>query len=353
MEVLEKMLGTALDKGASDMLLVAGMHPLYRVNTRLEADEGYPVLTPEMCEEVTRRIVGPKRFEILTQQRDLDLSTYLEGRARFRVNAHYQRGSIALAFRAIPSTVPPLRELNLPPIIESFVDLRRGLVLITGQTGAGKSTTMASMINLMNEQYKYHVITLEDPIEFTLASNKCIIEQREVGQDVRDFATGLRHGLRQDPDVILIGEMRDLETTSAAITAAETGHLVLATMHTQSAAQTVERIVDIYPSNHQNQIRSMLSNTLQAVVTMALFERLDVPGMIPACEVMICTPAVRSCIRENRIHEIDNIITTSRNVGMCSLDDSIKELYLNNCISHQQAVLHAVNQDLLSRALIA
>jgi twitching motility protein PilT len=353
MEVLERMLETALDKGASDLHLVAGLHPLYRVNTRLEADDTYPLLTPQMCEELARHIVGPQRFEMLTRQRDLDFSTHIEGRARFRVNAHYQRNSIAMAFRAVPNVVPRLGELNLPPVIESLVSLRRGLVLITGQTGSGKSTTMASMIDLMNEQYRYHIITLEDPIEFTLASNKCVIEQREVGQDVRDFATGLRHGLRQDPDVILIGEMRDLETTSAALAAAETGHLVLATMHTQSAAQTVERIVDIYPSNQQNQIRSMLSNTLQAVVTMALLERADTPGMIPACEVMICTPAVRSCIRENRIHEIDNIITTSRSVGMCGLDDSIKELYLNDRISHQQAVSQAVNPDLLSRALSA
>jgi twitching motility protein PilT len=234
-----------------------------------------------------------------------------------------------------------------------MVDLPRGLILITGETGSGKSTTLAAMIDAMNQRYKYHVITLEDPVEYQLRSNKCVIEQRELGSDVPSFASGLRHALRQDPDIILVGEMRDLETTSAAITAAETGHLVLSTLHTQNASQTIERIIDIYPAEQQNQIRSMLSNTLQAVLSMVLFKRTDKPGMIPAVEVMVCNAAVRNCVRENRIHEIPNIIETNRALGMCSLDESIKALYFNGYISREQALSEAARPELLNRALSA
>jgi twitching motility protein PilT len=209
------------------------------------------------------------------------------------------------------------------------------------------------MINEMNQRHQYHVITIEDPVEYEIRSNKCVIEQRELGSDVPSFASGLRHALRQDPDILLVGEMRDLETTSAAVTAAETGHLVLSTMHTQNASQTIERIIDIYPAEQQNQIRSMLSNTLQAVVSQILFQRMDKPGMVPACEVMICTAAVRACIRENRIHEIPNIISTSRGVGMCTMDDSIKALFLNGLVSRQQAVAEAARPEALSKALCA
>jgi twitching motility protein PilT len=298
-------------------------------------------------------MVGERRFSELLEKRDIDFSTEIEGLGRFRVNAHFQRDSIAIAFRAVPTKVPSLDTLNLPGVVQKLVETPRGLVLVTGQTGSGKSTTLAAMIEAMNQRHAYHVITCEDPIEYDLVSKKCVIEQRELGTDVPTFASGLRHALRQDPDIILVGEMRDLETTSAAITAAETGHLVLSTLHTQNASQTIERIIDIYPAQQQNQIRSMLSNTLQAVVSQALFRRTDKPGMVPACEVMICTPAVRSCIRENRIHEIPNIIETGRAAGMCTLDESIKALYLNGMISRQQAVSEATRPETLSRALSA
>jgi len=209
------------------------------------------------------------------------------------------------------------------------------------------------MIDAMNHRFEHHVITIEDPIEYLLKWDKCVIEQRELGSDVPSFGSGLRHALRQDPDIILVGEMRDLETTSAAITAAETGHLVLSTLHTQNASQTIERIIDIYPAEQQNQIRSMLSNTLQAVVSQVLFKRNDKSGMVPACEVMVCTPAVRNCIRENRIHEIPNIIETSRAMGMCTLDESIKTLCLNGHITREQALTQASRPDSLNRALCA
>ena len=335
------------------MHVIAGLPPLFRIHTVLEPVADYPPLTPSQTEQFVRDMVSAQRFAHLQQHRDIDFSTLVEGLGRFRVNAHYQRDTVAIAFRAISDKVPPLADLNLPPAIESFVDLPRGLVLVTGQTGSGKSTTLASMIDAMNHKYQHHVITVEDPVEYELRSHRCIIEQRELGSDVPTFASGLRHALRQDPDIILVGEMRDLETTSAAISAAETGHLVLSTLHTQSAAQTIERIIDIYPGDQQNQIRSMLSNTLQAVVTQTLFRRADKAGMIPACEVMICTPAVRNCIRENRIHEIPNIIETGRGAGMCTLDESIRSLFLNGYISQQQAIAQATRPEAMSRAMSA
>ncbi len=350
---LAKLLSQALTTDASDIHIVAGMPPLYRIHTVLEPAEGFEVIPPGETEQFVRSMVGEKRFARLQEKRDLDFSIELANLGRFRVNAHYQRETVAIAFRAIPNRVPPMEELNLPPIVEQFVDLPRGLVLVTGQTGSGKSTTLASMIDAMNHRYKYHVITLEDPTEYELRSHLCTIEQRELGSDVPSFASGLRHALRQDPDIILVGEMRDLETTSAAITAAETGHLVLSTLHTQNASQTIERIIDIYPAEQQNQVRSQLSNTLQAVISMSLFKRIDVPGMVPACEVMICTAAVRNCIRENRIHEIPNIIATNRRLGMCTLDESIKALFLNGQISREQAVSRAVRPESLSQALCA
>jgi twitching motility protein PilT len=227
------------------------------------------------------------------------------------------------------------------------------LILVTGPTGSGKSTTLASMIDLINRNEKGHIITMEDPIEYMLVSKNCAIEQREVGTDIPDFASGLRHVLRQDPDTILVGEMRDLETVSAAITAAETGHLVFSTLHTVNAPQTIERIIDVYPADQQNQIRSMLANTLQAVISQTLFKRSDQRGMVPAVEIMLCTPAVRNCIRENRIFEIPNIIATNRTLGMQSLDDSIRQLFLNGHISRQDAIAQAAHPEKIERALAA
>jgi twitching motility protein PilT len=338
---LDKLLTKALEVGASDVHIVPNMPPLFRIHTVLEPVKGAPEIPPEQSTKFVMDMVGEKRFKEFEEHRDLDFSTAVDGAGRFRVNAHFQRDSVAIAFRSISSDVPALDTLNLPPAIQSLVTLPRGLVLVTGQTGSGKSTTLASMISAINKLYKRHVITLEDPVEYELFSNKCIIEQRELGSDVPTFASGLKHALRQDPDIILVGEMRDLETTSAAISAAETGHLVLSTLHTQNASQTIERIIDIYPSEQQNQIRAMLSNTLQAVISQVLFKRADCPGMIPACEVMLCSSAIRNCIRENRIHEIPNAIETSRQAGMCTLDDSIKALALNGQISRDQAMSQA------------
>jgi twitching motility protein PilT len=353
MTFLQELLKTGFEAGASDVHLVPGLPPQFRIHTVLQSAEGHEAVQPQDTEQYLREMVTAERLEGFHERLDIDFSAEVPGVARFRVNAHYQRGSIAIAFRAIPDHVPQLAELNLPPVVSTFVELPRGLLLVTGPTGSGKSTTLASMIDAMNRRFQHHIITLEDPVEYELRSNTCVIEQREVGIDVTGFASGLRHALRQDPDIILVGEMRDLETISAAMTAAETGHLVLSTLHTQNAYQTIERIIDAYPPEQQNQVRAMLSNTLQAVVSMTLFKRQDIPGMVPACEIMICTAAIRNCIRENRIHEIPNIIETNRQRGMSSLDDSIKTLYLNNLISWDQAIAKAARPEALHRALSA
>ncbi|MBN1845057.1 MAG: type IV pilus twitching motility protein PilT [Sedimentisphaerales bacterium] len=352
MSHLQELLTTALNCGASDVHIMVGSPPLLRIHTILQETD-YPVVTIEGAEAMVRELLPEHRVNTFQEKRDLDFSTEIPGRGRFRVNAHYQRGGIAIAFRAVPDKVLPLEKLNLPEAVSRIVDMTRGLVLVTGDTGSGKSTSMASVVDCINKKYRKHVITLEDPIEYMLTSNKCAIEQREIGDDCPTFSSGLKHALRQDPDVILVGEMRDLETTSAAITAAETGHLVMSTLHTINAAQTIERIIDIYPSGQQNQIRSMLANTLKAVISQTLLKRIDVPGMIPAVEIMLCTPAVRNCIRENRIYEIPNVIETSRGLGMQSLDTSIGQLYFNGQISREDALAHAAYPEKLDRALCA
>ena len=244
-------------------------------------------------------------------------------------------------------------DLHLPDVAKELTDLPRGLVVVTGHTGSGKSTSLASMINVINQKYRKRIITLEDPIEYLMENKSCMIEQREMGADCTSFASGLRHALRQDPDIILVGEMRDLETTSSTITAAETGHLVFSTLHTVNASQTVERIIDIYPASQQNQIRAMLSNTLQAVISQTLFRRVDQPGMVPCCEILLCTSAVRNCIRENRIYEIPNIIETSRRLGMQSMDHSIQQNFMKGFLDREEAIMRSSNPGKMEKLLPA
>ncbi len=352
MSNLQDILKTAIDNKASDVHIMVGQPPLLRLHTQMTPTD-FPMVTSESALRMLKEMLSEKRMEAFMEKRDADFSYEIPGLSRFRVNAHFQRNTIAMALRVITDKVRALDALNLPEVVTRLTYLPRGLVLVTGDTGSGKSTTLAAMIDAMNKRYNKHIITLEDPIEYLLHSNKCAIEQREVGSDVPSFGSGLKHVLRQDPDIILVGEMRDLETTSAAITAAETGHFVLSTLHTNNAAQTIERIIDIYPGEQQNQIRSMLSNTLQAVVCQVLFKRIDQPGMVPGVEILICTPAVRNLIRENRIYEIHNVIETSRALGMQTMDTAIKQLYFNGKISKDDAVAMAHHPEKLERQLVA
>ncbi|MFK7961781.1 MAG: type IV pilus twitching motility protein PilT [Phycisphaerales bacterium] len=346
------ILRVASEAGSSDIHLIADHPPMMRMNTVITAMD-YPVLEAATTEAMLKEMVSEQQFKTFEEVQDLDFSYAIPDLARYRVNAHSQRGTVGMALRVIKTSVPAMGELNLPEVIGRLTYLPRGLVLVTGDTGSGKTTTLAAMIEAMNNRYRKHIITLEDPVEYTLTSKKCLIEQRELGHDMPSFGSGLKHALRQDPDIILVGEMRDLDTTALAISAAETGHLVLSTLHTVNASQTVERIIDMYPANQQNQIRSMLGNTLQAVVSQTLFSRIDRPGMVPAVEVMLCTPAVRNIIRESRTFEIPNVIDTSRNLGMISLDNSIAELYFNGLISREDAIAQAAYPDKLERQLAA
>jgi twitching motility protein PilT len=347
---VKKMLALGIENGASDVHVNVGLPPIMRINTQLVAMD-IPPITEEQAKMMVTGMVDEDKMARFYKNRDLDFSTSIDDGSRFRVNAHYQRDSIALSFRIIPSKIPALADLHLPEIAGQLTNLPRGLVLVTGHTGSGKSTTLASMIGVINATRSARIITLEDPVEYALKNNMCMIEQREIGSDCTDFASGLRHALRQDPDIILVGEMRDLETSSSTITAAETGHLVFSTLHTVNASQTVERIIDIFPGSQQNQIRTMLSNTLQAVISQTLFKRIDQPGMVPCTEILLCTSAVRNCIRENRIYEIPNVIETSRRMGMRSMDFSIAEHYFNGYIDREEAIARSSNPAKMEKQL--
>jgi len=349
---LNTILKSAMEMGASDVHLVSGHPPVARIHTVISPLD-YPVITPESADRMLKQMCSEEQLKRFEKTKDTDFSYEIPGVARFRVNAHLQKHSVGIALRLIKEKIPPFEQLQLPDVVNRLTYLPRGLILVTGDTGSGKSTTLASMIDAMNRRYNKHIITLEDPIEYTMVSNKSLIEQRELGDDVPSFASGLRHVLRQDPDIILVGEMRDLETTAAAITAAETGHLVLSTLHTVNAHQTVERIIDMYPADQQNQIRSMLANTLKAVVSQTLFKRTDQKGMVPAVEVMLVTPAVRNLIRENRVFEVPNVIETNRGLGMTTLDHAIAELYFNGMISREDAIAQAAFPEKLEKMLVA
>lgn len=349
---LNDILRMADDRSASDIHLVPGHPPMVRINTVMEPLME-AILSAGQTQAYLDEMINDRQKKIFEKDLDLDFSHAVPKMGRYRVNAHAQRGGLALAMRVIRTMVPELADLNLPEVIQKLTWLPRGLVLVTGDTGSGKSTTLAAMIQSMNARYQKHIITLEDPIEYELKSQQCVIEQRELGVHMPSFASGLKHALRQDPDIILVGEMRDLDTTALAMSAAETGHLVLSTLHTCNAGQTVERIIDMYPAGQQNQIRSMLGNTLQAVISQTLFSRVDRPGMVPAVEVLLCTPAVRNIIRESRTFEIPNVIETSRRAGMVSLDSSIAELYFNGFISRQDAVAQAAYPEQMERSLAA
>lgn len=347
---VKAILAEAISKGASDVHINIGMSPVIRKNTELLGTD-FPAVSDEDAKEMVIAMVGPDKFKKFEEKRDLDFSTSIDDGHRFRVNAHFQRDTIAISFRVIPNVVPNIDDLHLPAAAKELTDLPRGLVLVTGHTGAGKSTTLAAMVGAINTKIKKRIVTLEDPIEYMLENKMSMIEQREIGSDCPDFASGLRHVLRQDPDIIMVGEMRDLETTSSTITAAETGHLVFSTLHTINSPQTIERIIDIYPAGQQNQIQTMLANTLQAIISQTLFKRIDKPGMVPCTEILLCTSAVRNCIRENRIYEIPNIIETSRRLGMQNIDNSIADMYSKGFIDREEAIMRSSNPGKMDKML--
>lgn len=343
MAKLDAFFKLMVDTQASDLYLSAGNPPLLRIHGDLQRVK-YKVLEDEELREMLYEIAPEEIIKKFEEQGEVDWGYEIPGLARFRVNYYRQRRGVAAVFRLIPNKIKTVEELGLPPILNRLALLPRGLVLVTGPTGSGKSTTLAAIIDYANRMRYDHIITIEDPIEFVHEPKNCLINQREVGTHTKSFANALRAALREDPDIIMIGEMRDLETISLALEAALTGHLVFATLHTISAAQTVSRIVDAFPPEERDQIRVSLSEALRAVISQTMFKRIDRPGRIVAMEIMIATPAIRNLIRENKIHQIPSMIQMGRKYGMMSLDDCIMEYLNNKWISPEEAFIKAVDK---------
>lgn len=331
------------DQGASDLHLVAGQPPALRIHGDMERVK-YKSLDNDTLKSMLYEIAPEDKVKIFEETGDVDFGYEIPGLARYRANFFMQKNGTGAVFREIPSTILTAEQLGLPPVISKLAALPRGLVLVTGPTGSGKSTTLAAIIDVANRTRKDHIITVEDPIEFVHQSRGCIVNHREVGLHTRTFSAALRGALREDPDIILVGELRDLETISLAIEAASTGHLVFGTLHTSSAAKTVDRIIEVFPANEQPQIRSTLSDGLRAVVAQTLFKRIDKKGRCAALEILIATPAVRNLIRESKTHQIPSMIQTGKKYGMQLLDDAIMNLYQNGMISGDDAYLKANNK---------
>jgi len=336
MSVLNDLLKMAFEKEASDIHLTVGMAPVLRIHGELKP-YGEEKLKPEDTEAMAKGMLTDVMWQQFQENREQDLSYGIPGVSRFRVNIFYQRNCISLAIRVVPTAIPSLDELTLPEVLKTISSSSQGLVLVTGPTGSGKSTTLAAMINYMNQNMNKHIITLEDPIEYLHTHNQSIIDQREVGFDTHNFENGLRACLRQDPDVILVGEMRDLETIAIAITAAETGHLVLGTLHTTDASSTMDRIIDVFPAHQKGQIRIQLANVLEAIVSQRLFQTTDQKGRIAATEVLRNIPAVKNLIRNEKMHQIPNTMQTSRAQGMHTMTMDIKRLLAEGLIAKEQA----------------
>ncbi|MBI3927401.1 MAG: type IV pilus twitching motility protein PilT [Armatimonadetes bacterium] len=335
---LEDMVRKMVEFGASDLHLGVGSAPAIRVDGKLHPLQDFPVLTQDMMERVLFPELTPDQNHKLLQNRELDFSYSVPGLSRFRGNILWQRGTLGAVFRAIPSRPVTLEELKTPPVVAELANRPRGLVLVTGPTGSGKSTTLAGMIDYINSNFDHHIVTVEDPIEFLHKNKRCIVRQRELGSDTLSFAAALKHVLRQDPDVILVGEMRDLETISLAVTAAETGHLVFGTLHTTSAATTIDRMIDVFPAGQQAQIRMQLSSTLQGVISQTLIPHAGGRGRVCAMEIMVGTPAVRNLIREGKTHQIPNMLASGANVGMQTLNQTLKLLVQEGQITVEAAL---------------
>ncbi len=339
-----------MEMGASDLHLTAGSPPMVRKRGVLGPLD-YPRLTPQQVRDIIYSILTNDQRQKLETDWQIDLAYSIPGRARFRVNAFFQRASMGAAFRLIPQEMPALADLGMPPVLRDFIEKPRGFVLVTGPTGSGKSTTLAAMIDVINETREEHILTIEDPIEFLHKHKKCIVNQREIGADAKTFAEALKGALRQDPDVILVGEMRDLDTISTALTAAETGHLVFATLHTQDAAQTVDRIVDVFPPSQQQQVRVQLSVALQGIVTQQLLPTADGQGRTVAAEILVPTAAVRNLIREGKTHQIYSTLQTGGSHGMQTMDASLADLVRRGLISRGLAEARSSSPDELRRLM--
>jgi len=339
---LYEILKKAVELECSDVHISAGIPPFVRKDGDLISLSGEP-LSAEQTHQFARALLNDEQWHAFQDRGEIDFSLSIAGLCRFRVSAYRQRGSCSLAIRLINLKIPDFDELGLPPVVQEFARKKSGLVLVTGPTGSGKSTTLAAIVNKINMERAAHIITLEEPIEYLHCHHKSIVNQREVGSDTKSFATGLRAALRQDPDVILIGEMRDLETISIAITAAETGHLVLSTLHTIGAAKTIDRIIDVFPPYQQQQVKFQLSTVLEGVISQQLIPRKDSEGRVAAVEVMVVTPAIRNLIREGKTYQITNAIQTGARLGMRTMDQALLELYNKGLIAKEDVLLYAVD----------
>ncbi len=347
---IENLLEEVIKRKASDLHIQVGLPPILRVDGGLIPMQNTAALNPESIQALVFSILDQDQRQIFLKDKEFDFSFAFGTLSRFRVNAFHERGNIAAAFRLIPNEIPTVEQLGLPKVVDKFVTYPRGLVLVTGPTGSGKSTTLAAMINKINSEQSKHIITIEDPVEYTHVSKKSIIVQREVHYDTFSFSGALRSSLREDPDVVLIGEMRDLETIASAITIAETGHLVFATLHTNSAAQSIDRMIDVFPPHQQGQIRAQLSNILMAICSQRLIPAVN-GGRIAVAEILVATPAVRNIIREAKTHQLEAVIQTGAEFGMQSMDKTLVEMIRSGKITYDEARNFAVEIDELDRMM--
>jgi len=350
MDVAE-ILREVISQDASDLHLAVGVPPVVRVDGNLRSLD-YPALSPNEARELIYSVLSQDQRQKLETDWELDFSYSLYGQARFRVNAYFQRGTLGAAFRLVPVVIRTLEELGLPKVMHSFCEKPRGFVLVTGPTGSGKSTTLASIIDEINESRAEHIVTIEDPIEFLHHHKRCVVNQREVGSDTKGFPAALRSALRQDPDIILIGEMRDLETIQIALTAAETGHLVFATLHTQDCPQTIDRMIDVFPPHQQEQIRVQIAATLEGIVTQQLLPKVRGQGRAAACEVLIATPAARNLIREGKTHQLYTVMQTGGQHGMQTMNSSLADLVRRGEITKELATRRSSSPEDLERLLL-
>jgi len=341
---IKTLLQKTLEMGASDLHICANSPPLVRVDGEIKPMD-FPVLTPEDTRRLIYSLFTEKQRMEFEENKELDFSIHIPNLSRFRINVHYQKGNVEAAIRVVSLKIPTCEELGLPPVVKELALKSRGLVIITGPTGMGKTTTLASLIDLINSTKRCVIISIEDPIEYVHENKLSVVKQREVRSDTHSFAKALRHVLRQDPDVICIGEMRDLESISIALTAAETGHLVLTTLHTPDAAQTIDRIIDVFPPHQQQEVKVQLAGCLEGIVAQLLLPRSDGKGRVLATEILVATPAVRRVIREHRTDQIPTLIQTGSQFGMQSMDKSLKDLYLKGLISYQTAITFARNPE--------